>query len=398
MESAQNIFQFLKGSKLATSKDGSDACSLRQDRYSIRTASQWIGPVLEDLVLAHNQVSTECNSFTDNPLIDPEGRALHGGNFQAKAITSAMEKIRQGVQSIGRMLFAQCTELINPATNNGLPPNLAPDEPSQSFLMKGVDIMVAALQAELGFLANPVNHVQTAEMGNQALNSLALISARYTHTALEILAKLNAAYLLVLCQALDLRAMHNRFLEQLEPRFQDLVHEVFPWMLASKTQTEWSCFTRTLWLRMTTQLDRFTTLDSNERFDQAVKPCQASILESAPDADPSELVNSIRTFAGCCPQLLCEVYTQNREFYFERGDPRPLLGPASKRMYTFIREYLGVPFLTDKDLQPPPPESGQSARATPTIGSLITKIYTSIRNGQLYIPTMECLEEATTNC
>ena len=110
------------------------------------------------------------------------------------------------------MLFTQCTELISPATNRGLPPNLVADEPSESFITKGMDLMVAALQAELGFLANPVgSHLQTAEMGNQALNSLALISARYTLTSLEVLSKLVAAHLFALCQALDLRAMHIQF-------------------------------------------------------------------------------------------------------------------------------------------------------------------------------------------
>ena len=183
--------------------------------------------MLEDLLLAHKQITVECNSVTDNPLISASGKALHGGNFQAKAVTSAMEKTRQRLQTIDRMLFAQCTELINPATNCGLPPNLVPDEPSESFIMKGVDIMVAALQSELGFLANPVNHVQTAEMGNQALNSLALISARYTHNALDLLSKLASAHLFVLCQALDLRAMHERFLEQLAPRFEALVRDKF---------------------------------------------------------------------------------------------------------------------------------------------------------------------------
>ncbi|KAI2615389.1 L-Aspartase-like protein [Hypoxylon sp. NC1633] len=105
----------------------------------------------------------------------PQGEVLHGGNFQAKSVTSAIEKARQGIQGIGRMILSQCTELINPATNRGLPPNL------------------------LGFLANPVNHVQTAEMGNQALNSLALISARYTSTANEVLSQLFAAHLITIC-------------------------------------------------------------------------------------------------------------------------------------------------------------------------------------------------------
>lgn len=139
-------------------------------------------------------------------MAEGSGRVLHGGNFQARAVTSAVEKLRQGVQSLGRMLFAQCTEMINPATSWGLLLNLVSGDANDSFLFKGLDVAVAALTSELGFLANPVgSHVQTAEMGNQALNSLALVSARYTLEAVDVLAQLASAYLLVLCQALDLR-------------------------------------------------------------------------------------------------------------------------------------------------------------------------------------------------
>lgn len=180
VDCSNNIYRFLEGSNLVHHNDGAND-ALRQDRYSIRTACQWLGPVLEDLLLAHQQMHIEMNSVTDNPIFDAGShRILHGGNFQAKAVTSATEKIRQSIQTIGCMLFVQCTEMINPTTNGGLPPNLTVEDPSTSFVMKAVDIMTAALQSELGFLASPVgSHIQTAEMGNQSLNSLALISARY---------------------------------------------------------------------------------------------------------------------------------------------------------------------------------------------------------------------------
>ena len=209
IDSAKNIKAFLKGSKLLNRHDSQNEATLRQDRYSLRTASQWIGPVLEDFGLAHDQLTIELNSVTDNPLIDTATtRVLHGGNFQARAVTSAVEKLRQGLQSIGRMLFTQCTELINPATSWGLPPNLCSDDPNNSFLFKGLDVVIAALTSELGFLANPVgSHVQTAEMGNQSLNSLGLVSARYTLEAVDVLSQIASAHLLALCQALDLRTI-----------------------------------------------------------------------------------------------------------------------------------------------------------------------------------------------
>ncbi|KAL4892337.1 L-Aspartase-like protein [Aspergillus ambiguus] len=209
VDSARNIKAFLTGSQLLNRHDSRNVATLRQDRYSLRTACQWIGPVLEDFGLAYDQLTVELNSVTDNPLIDVDaGRVFHGGNFQARAVTSAVEKLRQGLQSIGRMLFTQCTEMINPATSWGLPPNLCSDDANDSFLFKGLDVVVAGLTSELGFLANPVgSHVQTAEMGNQALNSLALVSARYTLEAVDVLTQIAAAHLLVLCQALDLRTI-----------------------------------------------------------------------------------------------------------------------------------------------------------------------------------------------
>ena len=209
VDSARNIKAFLTGSQLLNRHDSRNVATLRQDRYSLRTASQWIGPVLEDFCLAHDQLTVEINSVTDNPLIDTAtGRVFHGGNFQARAVTSAAEKLRQGLQGIGRMLFTQCTEMINPATSWGLPPNLCSDDANDSFLFKGLDVVIAGLTSELGFLANPVgSHVQTAEMGNQALNSLALVSARYTLEAADVLSQIASAHLLALCQALDLRTI-----------------------------------------------------------------------------------------------------------------------------------------------------------------------------------------------
>lgn len=188
-EVAVNITAFLKDSQLISSHDGdkehrvSGDGKLQQDRYTLRTASQWLGPYVEDFSYARQQLEIELNSTTDNPIFNvAEKRVHHGGNFQAVAITSSTEKTRLGLQMIGKLIFAQSSELLDNRQNNGLPPNLAADEPSLSFTMKGVDINMAAYMSELAHLGNPVStHVQSAEMHNQALNSLALVSARYTH-------------------------------------------------------------------------------------------------------------------------------------------------------------------------------------------------------------------------
>ncbi|RDL36930.1 uncharacterized protein BP5553_04363 [Venustampulla echinocandica] len=401
IESAHNIYNFLRGSKLIQQNDGSEVGSLRQDRYSIRTASQWLGPVLEDLFLAHKQVTIEFNSVTDNPLINREGKSLHGGNFQAKAVTSAMEKSRQGAQSIGRMLFTQCTELINPTTNRGLPPNLVADEPSQSFVMKAVDLMVAALLSELGFLANPVgSHVQTAEMGNQALNSLALISARYTHTALDVLSKLAAAHLFALCQALDLRAMHIKFLEMVEPIFRTNTVSLFGEFIISPSGKDGAEETGAntcvaLWAHLVKLLDQTTTMDSTERFDSIANALQPTLLTnmSLSSVVAVDVLALVRSWTSTTSDLLSETFYACRDTYTKQPDATPVLGVASKCMYVFVRGTLGVPFLRAEQIRSPDPEravfreeNGEVANGTlevdsasgnstiPTVGSLITLI------------------------
>ncbi|KAK1590589.1 phenylalanine ammonia-lyase [Colletotrichum navitas] len=225
VEAARNIRSFLKSSDfvLGLETKRRTGHGLWQDRYSTRTAPQWIGPYLEDLMLAQHQIEVELNSTSDNPVIDvgtggdsTVGDIYSGGNFQATAITSAMDKTRMALQMIGRMLFSQCSELINPATNNGLDPNLVFGDPGESYTMKGIDVNMSAYMSELAALAHPVSsHVQSAEMHNQGINSLAFLSGRRTMEAVDVLSHMCAAHLLVCCQAADLRDYYARFLSSI---------------------------------------------------------------------------------------------------------------------------------------------------------------------------------------
>jgi len=207
VESARVIYNLLEGSQFAELHDvevkiSEDKGHLRQDRYPLRTAPQFIGPQLEDLLSSLTTITQECNSTTDNPLVDPDsGHIHHGGNFQAMAVTNVMEKTRLSLHHFGKLLFTQCAELMDPGMNRGLPPNLAATEPSLDYHAKGIDIAAAAYVAELGFLANPVStHIQSAEMNNQAVNSMALVSGRQTINSLDILSILIASHLYALCQ------------------------------------------------------------------------------------------------------------------------------------------------------------------------------------------------------
>ncbi|KAL8658926.1 MAG: hypothetical protein Q9202_007359 [Teloschistes flavicans] len=425
IDCSNNIYRFLQGSKLVYHNDGKNDL-LRQDRYSIRTASQWLGPILEDLLLAHQQVEIEFNSVTDNPIIDREtDRVVHGGNFQAKAITSAMEKVRQALQSIGRLLFCQCTELINPVTNRGLPPNLTAEDPSISWVMKAVDIMIAALQSELGFLANPVgSHVQTAEMGNQALNSLALISARYTHTAVDVLAQLAAAHLFAVCQALDLRAFDLAFQRGLEPQLMQATQQAFAQDSGMRSENGGGHpMLEELWSSFLVRLEQTTKMDADRRFRTIMESLHPVIIRyskpeqqyssSSSSSSDATFVSTLQHWTNTCALLCQHTFTASMEAYSRHPDATPYLGIAARRMYVFVRRTLRVPFLRAAHIRTPYPETmkgdstsvdepngdeeeGYHGSGNPdsnTVGSYIGTIYEALRSGELYGPAMECLRD-----
>lgn len=382
--------------------------------------------------------------MTDNPLVTLEGDFLHGGNFQAKAVTSAMEKTRQGIQGIGRMLFSQCTELINPTTNRGLPPNLVAEDPNITFIFKGTDLNIAALTAELGFLANPVNHVQTAEMGNQSLNSLALISARYTHTANDVLSQLMAAHLIAVCQAFDLRALHIQFLAMYQVPFIELVDKYYgkvngldtsssspqsasillpdlslnpsnPSGLSSDASslpnisigTEPTRSPKTaairdlshlLWLQLLKSFDTTTNLDAEERFPAIAKSLRSIILDHPSFNTGSKFVSQLEMFTQELSVSLKDVWCNHRDAYLLHGDATPVLGKASRAIYTFLRHTLRVPLLATKKLMTPTAEEldhglGYHGTQAPTVGSYTSVVYRALKNGALAKVAMDVLAD-----
>ena len=386
-ESARNIHAFLKSSKLVFRDHSSNEATLRQDRYSIRTASQWLGPVLEDLVLAHRQVTTELNSATDNPLIDRNGlRTVHGGNFQAKSITSAMEKVRQATQSMGRMLFTQCTELINPATSHGLPPNLVFGEPSESFIFKGTDILIASLLSELGYLANPVTpHVQSAEMGNQALNSLALISSRYAMDSLSILSQLAAAHLVAVCQALDLRVFQSKFLAALAPEFHnELARSIGPHMTNKEGLQK---LLGDCWKAFISRFESTTSLDSASRVPGAITHLRSLIMPHLAPSGDSFVVLKI-----CTERLgyrALQVYQQSKKSYLSAPDAMAPLGTASKRMYEHVRAKLKIPVIDSRTLGEACENEAKNGAIS--LGDLNERVRSAMTEHSLYKVLASCL-------
>ncbi|KAK4204657.1 putative phenylalanine ammonia-lyase [Triangularia verruculosa] len=419
-EVASNILAFLADSKISppfsseTLSQIKRRLGLAQDRYSLRTAPQWIGPQLEDLLLATKQVTTELNSTTDNPLIDAaSGEIHHGGNFQAMVVTSAMEKTLTALQNLGRLIFAQCSEVINNMTNKGLAPNLSADDPSQSFTCKGFDVNMAAYMAELSYLARPISaSVQIAEMGNQSVNSMALVAGRYAMEAVEVVALMCATYIYVLCQALDLRVIQLQFREMV--RFwlpTQLKYGVFSFRDGDfggdteKMEESISRVAGRLGDFLLQRWDELSHLDLKDRCDKVARESVGHLLEDDefPEKDTAIDPLFLREYRFEMSEFLQKHCTEQREVFRDAGRAGEFIGGGSRVVYEFVRKELGIPL--NRGVEDHPPlllranghVVGNGAEADPRskiLGTMASDIYEALRKGVLHDRIMKYGEEA----
>ncbi|KAJ7770141.1 phenylalanine ammonium lyase [Mycena maculata] len=392
VECARNIWNLLEGSKLAETHEEElgleeDKYSLRQDRYPLRTSPQFLGPQIEDILSALTAVTQECNSTTDNPLVDGETGEIHHGMalillFLAMAISLAMEKTRLSLSHIGKLLFAQTTELLNPAMNRGLPPSLAASDPSLNYFGKGVDIATAAYVSELGYLANPVStHIQSAEMHNQAVNSLALISARATINSLDVLTMLTSSYLYVLCQALDLRVLQEEFTIGL---FDIVRQELTTSFGAPLVQPK---FVREVCNVMKATLERTSTMDAVDQMREVASSSSTMLLNFF--ANP-EFASSQGPALVAIPRFQTNVASQGAAFLNKlRGEflsGQRGASPASSHLgktrlvYEFIRRRLGIKMHGAENYSSFANGLGVD---DVTVGQNISVIYEAIRDGEM---------------
>ncbi|KAI7971149.1 hypothetical protein EIK77_002349 [Talaromyces pinophilus] len=389
-EAAANISLLLSGSKLAPNKNP-ETIGLAQDRYALRTAPQWIGPQLEDLCLAYHQVQAEVNSTTDNPLIDVQTGAIHhGGNFQAVCITSAMEKTLSALQMLGKLLFAQSSELVHNKFNKGLPPNLSSDDPSLSFTAKGFDVNMAAYMSELAYIAHPVSsHIQSAEMHNQSVNSLALISARYAMAAVELVSLMSGTFIYLLCQALDLRCLHLEFVKAAEPAIRQLLKTQFGNLMADKLFDD---FAEQSWKALLDRWESLSHLDLEDRVSATIKESLGDIVHSfihdtnvEDGSVGSQFLLAIEQYQRRASTTLRTLYDRTREEFYKNQTTADYLSPASAKLYTFIRKDLQVPFHRGL-IDHPTTSAAIDSESGPgkILGTLASEIYLAIRSGRIH--------------
>jgi histidine ammonia-lyase len=178
-----------------------------QDAYTVRCVPQVLGAVRDTIAHVRDVVAVEINAVTDNPVFFPEDdTVLHAGNFHGQPLALAADHLKVALAEIALFSERRLARLLDPATNDGLPPFLIRDAVGLRSGLMGLQYCASATVAENAVLAHPASlgSVPT-NANNQDVVGMGTVAVRQARRLLENARRVVAIELLAAAEALDLR-------------------------------------------------------------------------------------------------------------------------------------------------------------------------------------------------
>jgi histidine ammonia-lyase len=184
-----------------------------QDSYSLRCIPQVHGAVRDAVEQAKRVFEIELNAVTDNPLVFPDARARHveeqvisAGHFHGMPLALAMSYVKAAIPVLASISERRLNKLVDPATNDGLPPFLIGNEDATESGFMIVQYTAAAIVNDLASRAHPASVYSIPTSANAEDHvSMGANEARHVLAMTEDLRKVIGLELMTAAQALDLR-------------------------------------------------------------------------------------------------------------------------------------------------------------------------------------------------
>ena len=204
IEVAKHLRELLEDSEIRKSHLTNDPRV--QDAYSLRCMPQVHGAVRNAIKHARETIEIETGSATDNPLVFPDtDEVLSGGNFHGAPIALVLDYAAIALTDLMSITERRIDRLVNPDSNEGLPPFLTVQPGiSSGFMM--LQVSAVALLNEAKVLAHPasIDNVPT-DGGKEDHVSMGMTSATKFRAIVELAEMATAIELLTAAQALEFR-------------------------------------------------------------------------------------------------------------------------------------------------------------------------------------------------
>ncbi len=178
-----------------------------QDAYSLRCMPQVHGAIRSALDHARQVVEIESGSATDNPLVFSEtGEVLSGGNFHGAPLALVFDYAAIALTDLMSITERRIDRLVNPDSNEELPPFLTTQPGiSSGFMM--MQVTAVALLNEAKVLAHPasIDNVPT-DGGKEDHVSMGMTSATKLRAIVKLAEMATAIELMTAAQGLEFHA------------------------------------------------------------------------------------------------------------------------------------------------------------------------------------------------